>query len=148
VWRLCHRPYRSDTSENMTLSKLNKHLGNSKERMQDPVERLTFALDTMPNALHGLFNPPARARILTELYAALWGSHYSLFLAPNDVLNAGSLLSSAQARSSLAPHNDEESKACQHVFKKGECCFRCKSVVPDPKFLMDSDVLIQRLCYG
>jgi E3 ubiquitin-protein ligase UBR1 len=108
--------------------------------MQDPVERLTFALDTMPNALHGLFNPPARARILTELYAALWGSHYSLFLAPNDVLNAGSLLSSAQARSSLTPHNDEESKACQHVFKKGECCFRCKSVVPDPKFLMNSDV--------
>jgi E3 ubiquitin-protein ligase UBR1 len=110
----------------MALSMLSKHLNNPRDRTQDAVGRLRFALETLPNALHGLFNPPARARILAELYGALWGSNYSLFLAPNESLQPGVLLSEAQARSTLQPLDEQGPRACQHVFKKGECCFRCK----------------------
>jgi hypothetical protein len=112
----------------MALSMLSKQLNNPRDRSQDAVARLRFALDTLPNALHGLFNPPARARILAELYGALWGSNYSLFLAPNESLQPGVLLSEAQARSTLQPVDEQGPRACQHVFKKGECCFRCKQV--------------------
>jgi E3 ubiquitin-protein ligase UBR1 len=110
----------------MALSMHSKRAANSRERVHDPIERLRFALDTLPNTLHGLFNPPARARILAELYAALFGSSYSLFLAPHDNLPNGTLLSDAQALSSINLPLDDSPKACQHVFKKGECCFRCK----------------------
>jgi E3 ubiquitin-protein ligase UBR1 len=110
----------------MALSMHSKRAANSRERARDSVERLRFALDTLPNTLHGLFNPPARARILTELYAALFGSNYSLFLAPHDSLPNGTLLSDAQALSSINLPSDDGPRACQHVFKKGECCFRCK----------------------
>lgn len=110
----------------MALSMHTKRAGGSRERAHDPMERLRFALDTLPNTLHGLFNPPARARILTELYTALFGSNYSLFLGPHDNLPNGTLLSEAQAQSSMKPPVEDGPKACQHVFKKGECCFRCK----------------------
>ncbi|KAG8855791.1 hypothetical protein FRB91_001680 [Serendipita sp. 411] len=120
----------------MALSILGKHLGNSRDRGQDSTERLRFVLDTMPNARHGLFNPQARANILQELYGALWGSHMSLFLARNEAPPAGTLLSEAQARSSIKPPIDSVSKACQHVFKKGECCFRCKDCAMDDSCIM------------
>ncbi|CAG7852362.1 E3 ubiquitin-protein ligase ubr1; AltName: Full=N-end-recognizing protein; AltName: Full=N-recognin-1 [Serendipita indica DSM 11827] len=90
----------------------------------------------MPNARHGLFNPPARASILQELYTALWGNNYSLFLARNELLPQGGLLSEAQARSSHKPADDGVSRACQHVFKKGECCFRCKDCAMDDSCIM------------
>ncbi|KAG8835783.1 hypothetical protein FRC17_001177 [Serendipita sp. 399] len=120
----------------MALSILNKHLGNSRDRSQDATERLRFVLETMPNARHGLFNPQARANILQELYTALWGSHVSLFLARNETLPSGTLLSEAQARSPVKPPIDSVSKACQHVFKKGECCFRCKDCAMDDSCIM------------
>lgn len=112
----------------MSLALFNRHAtaGVSRERTQDPVDRLKFALDTLPNTLHGLFNPLARARILSELYGALYGPYHSYFLATRDVPQPGSFLSEAQAKSSLKPADEDGPRACQHVFKKGECCFRCK----------------------
>jgi E3 ubiquitin-protein ligase UBR1 len=112
----------------MSLALYNRHAtaSMSRERTQDPVDRLKFALDTFPNTFHGIFNLPARARILSELYGALYGSYYSYFLTTRDVPPPGSLLSEAQAKSSLQPADEDGPRACQHVFKKGECCFRCK----------------------
>ena len=110
----------------MTLSMHSKRAVNPRERVHDSIERLRFAFDTLPNTLHGLFNPPARARILAELYTALFGPNYTLFLSPRDSLPPGTLLSEAQALTSVDLPLDDGPRACQHVFKKGECCFRCK----------------------
>jgi E3 ubiquitin-protein ligase UBR1 len=80
-----------------------------------------------------VFTPAARAEILTKLYAALMGPNQKYFL-PQGVnhVPTGQLLGEYQASVGFPGPGKEdgsgpvEGRACSHIFRKGESCYRCK----------------------
>lgn len=96
----------------------------------DHIQQLKYMFETLPHARQGLFTPPGRSTILNELYKSFWGSHQQLFLPPDASLLPGELLSDGQARTKWLAEQSGTTHSCTHIFKKGECCFRCKYVWP------------------
>lgn len=106
-----------------------------------------------------MFTPGARAEILGKLYSSFLGNHPQLFLSGGDGKVPPHVLLSdyqaelqreasgpgASAMSSVAGNGTGNNtgsgfkekeevvvpgRPCTHIFKKGECCFRCKCVFP------------------
>jgi hypothetical protein len=105
----------------------------------DQLADLRFALEVMPGSRKYVFTPAARAEILAKLYASFMGSHPQLFLGGPGKVPQHMLLSEYQASvaaSGTGPATWKEKaeavipgRPCTYIFKKGECCFRCKCVL-------------------
>ena len=109
-----------------------KGLGSSSPRDRAADNRLRSALETMPGTRKYQFTPNVRAEILAELYEAFWGPFSHLFL-PNSttVLPPGKMLSEVQISQRFNGAGSEDmmtmpGRSCNRIFKKGECCYRCK----------------------
>lgn len=96
----------------------------------DQLSDLRFALEVMPGSRKYVFTPGARAEILTKLYSSFLGNYPQLFLEDGAgkvpqhmLLSEHQISTSSRNDSSLVP-----GRPCTHIFKKGECCFRCKCV--------------------
>ena len=106
---------------------------NNRDRPSDPLSHLRFALETMPGSRKYVFTPATRTEIISELYEAFWGSHAGLFV-PNPVVDLPlqSTLHEVQHRTGFGNIGKEEKivlgRPCGNIFKKGECCFRCRQV--------------------
>ena len=105
-----------------------------RDRPPDPVSRLRATLESMPGARKYIFTPTTRTDILSELYDAFWGPYSHLFLPnSNSSLPLPATLAEVQARLNFAGAalNDPPvpGRPCGYIFKKGESCFRCKSVL-------------------
>lgn len=109
----------------------------------DPLADLRFALEVMPGSRKYVFTPGARAEILAKLYSSFLGNYPQLFLAgglgkvPQHMLLSEHQASAASSTGVgvIAPGKEKEDaivpgQPCTHIFKKGECCFRCKYVSP------------------
>lgn len=104
---------------------------NNRDRSSDPLSRLRFALETMPGSRKYVFTPATRTEIISELYDSFWGSHVDLFVTNTTVnLPLHSTLHEVQNRLGFGDSGKEEKvvpgRACGNIFKKGECCFRCR----------------------
>lgn len=101
---------------------------HARDRSSDPLSRLRFALETMPGSRKYVFTPATRAEILTELYDSFWGSNSHFFLPnSNSSLPLHALLSQVQLNAGILKDQPPiPGMFCGHIFKKGECCFRCK----------------------
>ena len=120
----------------MALSMIGKTLmmGMGRDRPADPIARLRFVLETMPGTRKYTFNQMARAEILTELYNAFWGTHSHLFLpSQNPNLPMHALLGDVQPKD----QTPVPGRPCAHVFRRGESCYRCKSVVGTKFYSID-----------
>ena len=111
---------------------------NNRDRSSDPLSRLRFALETMPGSRKYEFTPLTRTEIITELYEAFWGTHAGYFV-PNQSANLPlhTPLHELQQRQGFGGAGKERKpipgRACGNIFRKGECCFRCRSVTsPTP----------------
>ena len=104
---------------------------NNRDRSSDPLSRLRFALETMPGSRKYEFTPLTRTEIITELYDAFWGTHASHFV-PNSSANLPlhTSLHEVQQRQGFGGAGKERKpvpgRACGNIFRKGECCFRCR----------------------
>ncbi|EKM76991.1 hypothetical protein AGABI1DRAFT_77775 [Agaricus bisporus var. burnettii JB137-S8] len=113
----------------------------------DQLADLRFALEVMPGSRKYVFTPAARAEILAKLYSSFMGNHPHLFLGGSGKPPQYMLLSEYQASvAATAPVTWKEKaeavipgRPCTYIFKKGECCFRCKDCSLD-----DSCVLCAR----
>ena len=111
---------------------------NNRDRSSDPLSRLRFALETMPGSRKYEFTPMTRTEIITELYDAFWGSHTNLFVSnPSANLPLHTSLYELQHRLGFGGAGKERKpipgRSCGNIFKKGECCFRCRCVAfPSP----------------
>jgi E3 ubiquitin-protein ligase UBR1 len=115
---------------------------NPRERPADPLNHLRFSLETMPSSRKYVFTPATRAEILSDLYDAFWGPYSHLFLPnSNSSLPLHATLSEVQASLGFAGAGHEDyvipGRPCGRIFKKGESCFRCKSVAPDTLSFVD-----------
>lgn len=116
----------------------------SRDRPNDPLSSLRFALETMPGSRKNVFTPATRAEILAELYGAFWGGYAHLFLPnSNSSLPLHAMLSEVQSSLGYQGAGKEDpvipGRPCGHIFNKGESCFRCKDCALD-----DSCVLCSR----
>lgn len=105
----------------------------SRDRPTDSVAHLQKSFETMPANRKYAFRPETRAEILSELYAAFWGPYAHLFLPnSNSSLPLHKTLSEVQTLSKFAGAGADDipvpGRHCGHIFRKGECCFRCKYV--------------------
>ncbi|VDB86546.1 unnamed protein product [Peniophora sp. CBMAI 1063] len=114
-----------------------KGLGSSSPRERASDNRLRSALETMPGTRKYQFTPNVRAEILAELYEAFWGPFSHLFL-PNSMssLPAGKMLSEIQIAQRFNGAGGDDlmtmpGRSCNRIFKKGECCYRCKDCALD-----------------
>lgn len=101
---------------------------HARDRSSDPLSRLRFALETMPGSRKYVFTPATRAEILSELYDSFWGPHANQFL-PNSNTTLPSHLLLSQVQLNTGVFKDQApvpGMFCGHIFKKGECCYRCK----------------------
>lgn len=106
---------------------------NNRDRSSDPLSRLRFALETMPGSRKYEFTPLTRTEIITELYEAFWGTHASHFVPnPSANLPLHTSLHELQQRQGFGGAGKERKpipgRACGNIFRKGECCFRCRCV--------------------
>ncbi len=96
----------------------------------DQLSDLRFALEVMPGSRKYVFTPGARAEILTKLYSSFLGNYPQLFLengagkVPQHVLLSEYQVSTTSKKDGPIVSG----RPCTHIFKKGECCFRCKCV--------------------
>jgi E3 ubiquitin-protein ligase UBR1 len=111
----------------------------------DQLSELRFALEVMPGSRKFVFTPGARAEILAKLYSSFLGNYPQLFVSdsvgrvPQQLLLSeyqASAPSSPGVGAGLGPGTGKEiedpvvaGRPCTHIFKKGECCFRCKFVL-------------------
>ena len=65
-----------------------------------------------------------RAAVLHILYPSMFGSYQDWFAT--EPLGRGVLLSEHQAGTDPGQTIDVPGMPCSHIFKKGECCYRCK----------------------
>jgi E3 ubiquitin-protein ligase UBR1 len=87
----------------------------------------------MPGSRKYVFTPATRTEIITELYESFWGVHSDFFvLNPSINLPLNSTLHELQYKLGFGNSGKEEKvvpgRACGNIFKKGECCFRCRRV--------------------
>jgi E3 ubiquitin-protein ligase UBR1 len=113
-------------------AKLLGSMNNNRDRPSDPLHHLRFALETMPGSRKYVFTPATRTEIISELYDAFWGAHAELFV-PNAAVSLPlhSTLHELQRRMGfgmLWREKVELGRPCGNIFKKGECCFRCRQV--------------------
>ena len=106
---------------------------NNRDRSSDPLSRLRFALETMPGSRKYEFTPLTRTEIITELYEAFWGTHVGHFVPnPSGNLPLHTSLHELQQRQGFGGAGKERKptpgRACGNIFRKGECCFRCRCV--------------------
>ena len=106
---------------------------NNRDRSSDPLSRLRFALETMPGSRKYEFTPLTRTEIITELYEAFWGTHATHFVPnPSANLPLHTSLHELQQRQGFGGAGKERKpipgRACGNIFRKGECCFRCRYV--------------------
>jgi len=97
----------------------------------DQLSDLRFSLEVMPGSRKYVFTPGARAEILSKLYTSLLGNYPHLFLPQSiNKVPQHALLSEYQQSVAFGDVGREEpvipGRPCGHIFKKGECCFRCK----------------------
>ena len=124
----------------------------AQDRM-DLLSDLRFSLEIMPGSRKYVFTPTARAEILTKLYVSFMGQYPHLFL-PSAVSQVPihSLLSEYQCSVSYCGAGKEDplipGQPCNHIFKKGESCYRCKCVDFLDFISVGCLYLWQRLCIG
>lgn len=130
-------------------------LPSSRERTNDAVSSLRFALETMPSSRKYVFTPATRAEILSELYDAFWGPYAHLFLPnSNSSLPLHATLADVQHSLGFCGAGKEEEepvipgRPCGHIFKKGESCFRCKWGSFLYSHRIHAQSMVQRLCIG
>ncbi|KDQ52976.1 hypothetical protein JAAARDRAFT_197766 [Jaapia argillacea MUCL 33604] len=111
-------------------------------RTQDPLSRLRYFLETLPQSRKYTFTPSVRSEILSEVYSAFWGPYAHLFLPnSNSSLPMGALLGEVQAKLGFGGAGGEEEGeggSCGHIFKRGESCFRCKDCALDDSCVLCS----------
>ncbi|KIY52668.1 hypothetical protein FISHEDRAFT_34734 [Fistulina hepatica ATCC 64428] len=90
---------------------------------QDPLAHLRFALETMPGSRKYVFTPATRDDIVSALDISFWGQYGAL--------------KDTDTNPDLDP--PVPGRACAHIFRKGETCFRCRDCASD-----DSVVLCAR----
>lgn len=120
------------------LPTMRRPQASTHQPQQDQLADLRFALEVMPGSRKYVFTPAARAEILAKLYSSFMGNHPHLFLGGSGKLPQYMLLSEYQASvAATAPVTWKEKaeavipgRPCTYIFKKGECCFRCKCVSP------------------
>ena len=106
-------------------------ISNMVQDRTDQLSDLRFSLEIMPGSRKYVFTPTARAEILTKLYVSFMGQYPHLFL-PSAVTQVPvhSLLSEYQVSVSYSGAGKEDpltpGRPCNHIFKKGESCYRCK----------------------
>ena len=122
--------------ENYEMSALSAFFPSRRAMVQDRTDLLSdlrFSLEIMPGSRKYVFTPAARAEILTKLYVSFMGQYPHLFL-PSAVSQVPphSLLSEYQVSVSYSGAGKEDpltpGRPCNHIFKKGESCYRCKYV--------------------
>lgn len=96
--------------------------------VKESVENLRSFLDASPDMNEFEWSSDARDAILTHIYKTFWGSHSHCFVS--EPLPHGNLLSFHQAETDPHYGADIPGMPCGHIFRKGDCCYKCKYVFP------------------
>ncbi|KAG8919827.1 hypothetical protein FRC01_001076 [Tulasnella sp. 417] len=99
---------------------------SNRDRHNDPLARLRFAIETMPGSRKYQFTPSTRLEVLNELYSAFWGPYSDLFLPQSSGPLSGLLSEAQKAASGYGTGDDTPipGKPCGRIFKKGDSCYR------------------------
>ncbi|KIO33562.1 hypothetical protein M407DRAFT_231664 [Tulasnella calospora MUT 4182] len=102
---------------------------SNRDRHNDPLARLRFAIETMPGSRKYQFTPSTRLEVLNELYSAFWGPYSDLFLPQSSGPLSGLLSEAQKAAYGYGTGDDTPipGKPCGRIFKKGDSCYRCRS---------------------
>src|ERR1700733_4165601 len=94
--------------------------------VRDTVEILRSFLEASPDMNDFEWSSGARDAILTHVYKTFWGSHSHCFISISEPLPPGALLSAHQANTDSHYGADIPGMPCGHIFRKGDCCYKCK----------------------
>lgn len=91
---------------------------------RESIENLRSLFETQPDFNDHRWSRGARDVLLTQIYRTFWGTYANLFT--NVPFPTNMLLSEHQARTDPLYGADVPGMSCGHIFKKGECCYKCK----------------------
>jgi E3 ubiquitin-protein ligase UBR1 len=92
--------------------------------VSDPVELLRSFLDTLADLNDFEWSQDVRDAIFDQTYKTFWGPHSHCFTS--EPIPVGMLLSAHQAITDPQYGADIPGMPCGHMFKKGDCCYKCK----------------------
>lgn len=119
---------------------------HSRQNARPSSSALSETLEAMPGQKNNSFSDLVAREALGAMYSALFGSEKEQFPGSNTVLRHAQAYPDAkhqfltEIQESILPKEPGERRAvaCGRIFKKGECCFRCKDCAQDDSCVLCS----------
>ncbi|KAF8330326.1 uncharacterized protein EI90DRAFT_3060308 [Cantharellus anzutake] len=105
--------------------------------MRDIAEHIRSTFELLIELHDFDWTQEGRTTVLRTLYSSMFGNYGHYF--SSEPPGRGVLLSEHQAKTYPSQNNDIPGMPCGHIFKRGECCYKCKDCAVD-----DSCVLCSR----